>query len=108
MDASTSSGDFVGPSSADAGARLSGAGTNNWLNLAFLSIGAVAAIGLLVVLFGAYVMRPGNDGVIIAGAIVLLAAVVAWIFVALFMVGHLLRQLVTSRRDKKLREPRPQ
>ena len=77
----------------------------NWLNFGFLSIGAVAAIGLLLVLFGAYAVKPENANIIIAGSIILLISVIAWIVVALVMVIDLFRQLVASRRDKQLRKP---
>ena len=85
------------------GSPQPGATTTNWLNFGFLSIGAVAAIGLLLVLFGAYAVKPANTNIIIVGSIVLLISVVAWIVAALVMLSYLFRQLVVSRRGKRSR-----
>ena len=82
-----------------------GATSTSWLNFGFLSIGAVGAIGLLLVLFGAYVVKPENANLIIAGSIILLISVVAWVIVASIMIIHLFRHLVALRRDKQLRTP---
>ena len=73
---------------------------NNWLNLALFSIGGVAAVGLVVILFGAYLMKPVNAGVIVAGTIILMLAVIAWIFTALAMISTLIWKLITSRGNK--------
>ena len=102
----------------DSAGALSGSGTptgdgthesdsavNNWLNFALFSIGGVAAVGLVVILFGAYLMESENAGVIIAGTIILMVAVIAWILTALIMVGDLIRKLVTSRGNKPRKSP---
>ena len=85
------------------GSSQPGATTTNWLNFGFLSIGAVAAVGLLLVLFSAYALKPANVNIIIVGSIILLISVVAWIVAALIMVSYLFRQLMVSRRGKRLR-----
>ena len=87
-------------SSVGAGAPKGGPAVSNWLNLALFSIGGVAAIGLVVILFGAYLIEPVNTGVIVAGTIILMLAVIAWIFTALTMVGILVWKLITSRGNK--------
>ena len=56
-------------------------------------------------LFGAYLMETNNDGVIVAGTIILLLAVVAWIFAALIMTGDLIRKLLISRGSKPRKSP---
>ena len=60
------------------------------LDPVFYIIGAVVGIGFLVALFGTYVMP--NPAVILAGTIILVVAVVAWIFAALFMIGVMLKR----------------
>ena len=102
--------DPVGPvsgeaSSAGAGAPKKGASPSNWLSFALFSIGGVAAIGLVTILFGAYLMEPENAGVIVAGTIVLMLSVIAWIVTALAMVGNLIWKMVTSRGNKPRRLP---
>ena len=47
------------------------------LTLASCIIGAVAAVGLLVTLFGAYVVE--EDSVVVAGTIIITSAAIAWI-----------------------------
>lgn len=87
------------------GTSQPGARYTNWLNFSFLSIGAVGAIGLLLVLFGIYAVKPENVNIIIAGSIILLISVVAWIVAASVMITNLFRHLVALRRDKQLRTP---
>ena len=109
-EASSPSSESAGPVSSKA--SLAGAGppkenapAGNWLNLALFSIGGVAAVGLVVVLFGAYLIKPENTGIIVAGAIILLLAVIAWIFTALTMVGLLIWQMITPRGNKRRKSP---
>ena len=89
----------------DTSTQKSGSAVDRWLNFALFSIGGVAAAGLVVVLFGAYLMETNNDGVIVAGTIILLLAVVAWIFAALIMTGDLIRKLLISRGSKPCKSP---
>ena len=94
--------DPSGPASSEssavgAGAPKGGSAVSNWLNLALFSIGGVAATGLVMILFGAYLIEPANTSVIVAGTIILMLAVIAWIFTALTMIGTLTWKLITSR-----------
>ena len=82
-----------------------GADSNTWLNFALFSIGGVAAIGLVVILFGAYWMEPENTGVIVAGTIILMLAVITWIFTGLIMVGSLIWRMINSRGNKPRKSP---
>ena len=88
-----------------AGAPKGDPAVNNWLNLALFSIGGVAAIGLVVILFGAYLLKPANTGVIVSGAIILMLAIIAWIFAALTMIGNLLWKIINSRGNKPRKSP---
>ncbi len=85
--------------------KSGGAGSNNWLNFALFSIGGVAAVGLVVILFGAYLMEPENTGAIVAGTIILMLAVIAWVFTALIMVGNLIWGMITSRGNESRKSP---
>ena len=69
----------------------------DWWNFAMFSIGGVAALGLVVVLFGAYLVQPENAGLIVAGTIILMLAVIAWIFMALTTIGIQIWKIITSR-----------
>ena len=72
----------------------------DWWNFAIFSIGGVAALGLVVVLFGAYITP--HDTVIVSGTIILLLAVVAWILAACIVVANVAKQWLTPR-DRKSR-----
>ena len=95
----------VEASSVGAGPPKENVPASNWLNLALFSIGGVAAIGLVVILFGAYLIKPENINVIVAGTIILMLAVMAWIFTALLMVGDLIWKMITSRGNKQRKSP---
>ena len=75
----------------------------DWWNFAIFSIGGVAALGLVVVLFGAY-MTP-HDTLIVIGTIILLLAVVAWLLAACLVMANIAKQWLTPR-DRKSRGPR--
>ena len=62
-----------------------------WLDRAFYGIGAVAGIGFLVVLFGAYVTP--NLVAILVGTIIIIIGVVAWIITALLMTAIMVKNL---------------
>ncbi len=79
--------------------------SSKWLDFALFSIGGVAAAGLVVVLFGAYLIEPPSSGVIVVGTIVLLVATIAWIITALVMIGDIIWKLITSRGSKSHRLP---
>ena len=79
---------------------------HNWSNVALFSIGGVAAIGLVIVLSGAYLVKPESVTMIVAGTVILMLAVIAWIFTALAMIGSLIWRLITSR-GKKARKRLP-
>ncbi len=79
----------------------------DWWNFAMFSIGGVAALGLVVVLFGAYLVQPENIGLIVGGTIVLMLAVIAWIFTAFAMIGISVWQWITVR-GKKARKRLPE
>ena len=78
----------------------------DWWNFAMFSIGGVAALGLVVVLSGAYLVQPEHAGLIVAGTIILMLAVIAWIFAALVMIGNLIWKIIASRGNKP-RKSRP-
>ena len=63
-----------------------------WLNRTFYIIGAVAGIGFLLVLLGAYAIS--NDAIVLAGTIVITLAVMAWICAAVVMIAMMLRDLL--------------
>lgn len=69
----------------------------DWWNFAIFSIGGVAALGLVVVLFGAYLVQPENTGLIVTGTIILILAVIAWIFMALTTIGIQIWKIIASR-----------
>ena len=75
----------------------------DWWNFAMFSIGGVAALGLVVVLFGAY-LTP-NDTAIISGTIIMLIAVIAWILAACFVIIDVVKQWLIIR-GKRSRETR--
>ena len=77
---------------------------NNWSNLGLFSIGAVAAIGLSLILIGFYLTEEPSLPLILAGIIVLDIALLAWVVVALVMIAGLIRGIVISR-GKKWRGP---
>ncbi len=82
-----------------------GGGSQNefyWLNRAFYIIGAVAGVGFLFVLFGAYVVPEiwaDKNGIatMIAGTVVVTLAAIAWIVAATVMITIIIRQLLRSR-----------
>ena len=76
-----------------------------WLNRAFYVIAAVAGVGFLIVLFGAYAIQ--DDTTLIAGTTVIVLAVVAWIITTIIMVammftyfGRILRRILGPHRSK--------
>ena len=73
---------------------------NNWSNLALFSIGAVAAIGLSIILIGVYLTEQMSLALILAGVIVLDIAILAWVIVALMMISTLIRGIIISRGTK--------
>ena len=78
--------------------------TRDWWNFAIFSIGGVAALGLVVVLFGAY-LTP-NDTLIVSGTIIMLLAVIAWILAACYVLVTIAKRWFTPG-DKKSRGPQP-
>ena len=79
---------------------------NNRSNLALFSIGAVAAIGLSIILIGVYLTEQMSLALIVAGIIVLDIAVIAWIIVALITIVDVIRRIVISH-GAKPRRPQP-
>ena len=75
----------------------------DWWNFAIFSIGGVAALGLVVVLFGAY-LTP-SDTAIISGTIIMLIAVIAWILAVCFVIVDVVKRWFLIR-DKRSRETR--
>ena len=69
---------------------------HDWLIPAVFIIGAFAALGLVVVVFGAY-LTPSITTVVIGVAIMLVAAT-AWVIAALYLIGGILKRLFTPRR----------
>ena len=79
-----------------------------WLNRAFYIIGAVAGVGFLIVMLGAYAIQ--DDATLIAGTTVIVLAVVAWIITTIVMVammskyvGRILRRILWPHRTKRER-----
>ena len=71
------------------------------LNRVFYAIAAIAGIGFLMVLFGAYVSpkiwaHQTGITVMIAGAIVMVLAVVAWIAAAILMISMMIMRLIRN------------
>ena len=100
-----SAGDLsTGVPPADQQMHRSGSDRNNWSNLGLFSIGAVAAIGLSLILIGFYLTEEPSLPLILAGIIVLDIALLAWVVVALVMIAGLIRGIVISR-GKKWRGP---
>ena len=75
----------------------------DWWNFAIFSIGGVAALGLVVVLFGAYLIP--NNAAIISGTIIMLVAVIAWFFSVCFVIVDVAKQWFVIR-GKRSRETR--
>ena len=96
-----------GPVAASSDARKSGATENAWINFAMFSIGAVAVIGFLVIMFGIYVLEPDSVAMILIGMSILLIATIAWLVAAWVMLGGFILGLFTSR-GKKSRKSRLQ
>jgi VIT1/CCC1 family predicted Fe2+/Mn2+ transporter len=65
------------------------------LNRTFYIIGAVAAVGCLVVLFATYVIP--DLVTLLVGTIILVAAVISWIGAAVYLIARMLKQLFSSR-----------
>ena len=80
-----------------------GRAKRDWWNFAMFSIGGLAALGLVVVLFGAY-LTP-NDSAIISGTIIMLIAVIAWILAVCFVIVDVVKRWFVIR-DKRSRETR--
>ena len=95
------------PVAASSDARKSGATENAWINFAMFSIGAVAVIGFLVIMFGIYVLEPDSVAMILIGMGILLIATIAWLVAAWVMLGGFILGLFTSR-GKKSRKSRLQ
>ena len=72
------------------------AAEHDWLIPAVFSIGAFAALGLVVVAFGAY-LTPSITAVVVGVAIMLLAAM-AWVIAALYLMVGILKRLFSPRR----------
>lgn len=80
-----------------------------WLNRAFYIIGAIAGVGCIVVLIGAYVipkLSVGLDGAnaVLAGTLVIVLAVSAWIATTVIMVVKVVKDVgrtVLQRRSKR-------
>ena len=71
----------------------------DWLNRAFYIIGAIAGIGFLVVLFGAYAVPKlwvNQEGttIVVVGTIVMTLAVIAWIAAAAIMITMIIKRLI--------------
>lgn len=71
------------------------------LNRTFYVIGAIAGIGFLVFLFGAYAVPEiwsGQEGItaMIAGAIVVVVSVVAWIVAVTIMISMIIKRLISK------------
>ena len=96
-----------GPAAASSEARKSGATENAWINFAMFSIGAVAVIGFLVIMFGIYVLEPDSVAMVLIGMSILLIATIAWVVVSWIMLGSFILGLLTSR-GKKSRKSRLQ
>ena len=76
-----------------------------WLNRAFYIIGAIAGVGFLVALVGAYVVP--EDTTLVVGTIIFLASVALWIIAATIMIVmiakdlvRILRRILWSRQSK--------
>ena len=69
---------------------------HDWLIPAVFIIGAFAALGLVVVAFGAY-LTPSITAVVVGVAIMLLAAT-AWVIAALYLMVGILKRLFSLRR----------
>lgn len=91
------------------GAEQPGAGENapaprdvaRWLHLAFYSIGAVACVGFVIVLAGAYVVSDtsrASDALIIAGTSIITIAAIAWIAVTVCMIAAMSKGLLKGGR----------
>ena len=70
-----------------------------WLNRIFYIIGAIAGVGFLVVLFGAYAVpkiwvNQQGTTIVLVGAIVITLAVIAWITAAAVMISMMIKRLI--------------
>ncbi len=93
MDTPKTSSTELGHDTPVAGQRVK----RDWWNFAMFSIGGVAALRLVVVLFGAYLVQPENTRLIVAGTVILILAVIARIFVALTTIGSRVWKIIASR-----------
>ena len=71
----------------------------HWLNRIFYIIGAIAGIGFLVVLFGAYAVpeiwiNQQGTTIVVVGTIVITLAVIAWIAAAVVMISMIIKRLI--------------
>lgn len=85
-----------GPARNPVSATLMPVSEHDWLIPAVFIIGAFAALGLVVVVFGAY-LTPSITTVVI-GVVIMLVAATAWIVAALYLIGGILKRLFTPRR----------
>ena len=70
-----------------------------WLNRTFYIIGAIAGIGFLAVLFGAYAVpeiwvNQQGTTIVVVGTIVMTLAVIAWIIAAVVMISMMIKRLI--------------
>ena len=77
-------------------------GEMRWLTFAAYIIGAVACVGLLVALFGAYIVE--EDSVVVAGTIVIASAATAWVVGTVILFALIARPLF--RAFRKILRPR--
>ena len=80
-------------------------GKMHWLTRASYLIGAVAAVGLLVTLVGAYIVE--EDSVVVTGAIIITLTAIAWIVGTVVMGALMIGPLFSAfRRILLSRQPR--
>ena len=72
---------------------------NDWLSPIVFIIGGVAAIGLVIVAWGAYFApNAPNLTAVTAGVAIMLLAATAWILAATYLIASLVKRWFTDRR----------
>ena len=72
------------------------AAEHDWLIPAVFIIGAFAALGLIVVAFGAYL--TSSITTVVVGVAIMLLAAMAWVIAALYLMVGILKRLFSPRR----------
>ncbi len=67
--------------------------SDDWASLSSFVLAGICGLGLLVVVFGAYLIR--SDALLLIGAGIMCLGAIGWVFVAILMVGIIVKRWLT-------------